>query len=494
MFYREKVNTMKKFIFISFILLWTLSAQDSETNKLIEGLLGDTPIEEDLKELCDVIGGRPTGSRANSLSIDWGLKKFQEAGVIASKEVFTMPGLWLENETSAQIGGAAEFEPRVVALTFSKGTHRTGLRGKLVDGGHGTIDDFARLGENARGNFVIIETDELVDIDGLFKEYADAVLIEDLAYEAGVKGLVYMSSRPMRLLYRHNASRSFENTLPMVVMAREDAKRCLRILRNDESLALLVKINVRKGAAYKSYNVIGEIEGSERPEEVVIIGAHLDSWGLGTGANDNGCNVAMMIDIARQMIKLDIKPKRTIRFALWNGEELGLYGSMAYTKQYESQLDNHIMAMSVDIGSGPITGFFTGGRPDVLESTNKITDPLTDLGMFTNIDIPLVGTDNFDFMMHGVGNLIANHEPANYAPNYHAESDTYDKVNLKALKLNSAIVAAVTLGYANDLNINLPRQSRQNIEKLVESTDLEQQMKSMMGIWYQWIDGKRGRK
>jgi len=493
-FYREKVNTMKKFIFISFILLWTLSAQDSETNKLIEGLLGDTPIEEDLKELCDVIGGRPTGSRANSLSIDWGLKKFQEAGVIASKEVFTMPGLWLENETSAQIGGAAEFEPRVVALTFSKGTHRTGLRGKLVDGGHGTIDDFARLGENARGNFVIIETDELVDIDGLFKEYADAVLIEDLAYEAGVKGLVYMSSRPMRLLYRHNASRSFENTLPMVVMAREDAKRCLRILRNDESLALLVKINVRKGAAYKSYNVIGEIEGSERPEEVVIIGAHLDSWGLGTGANDNGCNVAMMIDIARQMIKLDIKPKRTIRFALWNGEELGLYGSMAYTKQYESQLDNHIMAMSVDIGSGPITGFFTGGRPDVLESTNKITDPLTDLGMFTNIDIPLVGTDNFDFMMHGVGNLIANHEPANYAPNYHAESDTYDKVNLKALKLNSAIVAAVTLGYANDLNINLPRQSRQNIEKLVESTDLEQQMKSMMGIWYQWIDGKRGRK
>ena len=248
---------MKKFILISFILLWTLLAQDRETNKLIEGLLGDTPIEEDLKELCDVIGGVQR-VKANSLSIDWGLKKFQEAGVSASKEAFTMPGLWLENETSAQISGAAEFEPRVVALTFSKGTHRTGLRGKLVDGGHGTTDDFAKLGENARGNFVIIETDELVDIDGLFKEYADAVLIEDLAYEAGVKGLVYMSSRPMRLLYRHNASRSFENTLPMVVMAREDAKRCLRILRNDESLALLVKINVRKGGAYNLIMLLGK--------------------------------------------------------------------------------------------------------------------------------------------------------------------------------------------------------------------------------------------
>ena len=262
---------MRKFILISFILLWTLSAQDSETNKLIEGLLGDTPIEEDLKELCDVIGGRPTGSKANSLSIDWGLEKFQEAGVSVSKEAFTMPGLWLENESSAKISGAAEFDPRVVALTFSKGTHRTGLRGNLVDGGHGTMDDFARLGENAKGNFVLVETDELLDIDGLFKEYADAVLIEDLAYKAGVKGLVYMSSRPMRLLYRHNASRSFENSLPMVVMAREDAKRCLRILRNDESLSLLVKLNVREGGPYKSYNVIGEIKGSERPDEVIII-------------------------------------------------------------------------------------------------------------------------------------------------------------------------------------------------------------------------------
>ena len=474
--------------------MWVLSAQNSETDKLVKGLLGDTPIEEDLQELCDVIGGRPTGSRANFLSIDWGLEKFQEAGVSASKEAFTMPGLWLENESSAQISGDVEFEPRVVALTFSEGTSRRGIKAELIDGGRGTVDDFTKLGEKAKDNFVLIETDELVDLDGLFKEYADAVLIEDLAYEADVKGVVYMSSRPMRLLYRHNASRSFKNTLPMIIMAREDAKRCLRTLRNDDSLALWVKIDVRKGEPYKSYNVIGEIKGSERPEEIVIIGAHLDSWGLGTGANDNGCNVAMMIDIARQMIKLDIKPKRTIRFALWNGEELGLYGSMAYTDNNEPQLGNHIMTMSVDIGSGQITGFFTGGRPDVLEATNKVVGKITKLGPFTNIDIPLVGTDNFDFMMHGVGNLIGNHDPANYAPNYHAESDTYDKVDLKSLKINSAIVAAVTLGFANDLSLNLPRQSRKEIEELVKSTDLEQQMRSMMGIWDQWKEGKRGRQ
>jgi hypothetical protein len=97
-------------------------------------------------------------------------------------------------------------------------------------------------------------------------------------------------------------------------------------------------------------------------------------------------------------------------------------------------------------------------------------------------------------MMHGVGNLIGNHDPANYAPNYHAESDTYDKVDLKSLKVNSAIVAAVTLEFANDLSISLPRQSMEEIEELVNSTDLEQQMRSMMGIWDQWKEGKRGRQ
>ena len=180
---------MRKFTLISFTLMWVLSAQNSETDKLVKGLLGDTPIEEDLQELCDVIGGRPTGSRANFLSIDWGLEKFQEAGVSASKEAFTMPGLWLENESSAQISGDVEFEPRVVALTFSEGTSRRGIKAELIDGGRGTVDDFTKLGEKAKDNFVLIETDELVDLDGLFKEYADAVLIEDLAYGAHAAAL-----------------------------------------------------------------------------------------------------------------------------------------------------------------------------------------------------------------------------------------------------------------------------------------------------------------
>jgi len=206
-----------------------------------------------------------------------------------------------------------------------------------------------------------------------------------------------------------------------------------------------------------------------------LIGAHLDSWGLGTGANDNGCNVAMMIDIARQMQQLNIRPKRTIRFALWNGEEQGYFGSWGYTKTHQKEIDQHLMKMSVDIGSGAINGFFTNGRPEMQKITAEIM--------------------NFDFMLEGVGNLVASHDPFNYGVNYHASSDTYDKVDLDALKVNAAIVAAVALGFA-DLpaeKVTWKRQSYAEVAAFVEQFKLEFSMR-MFGVWKAWKKGERGRK
>ena len=282
----------------------------------------------------------------------------------------------------------------------------------------------------------------------------------------------------------------------MLVMAREDGKRCLRALRRNDTSQLFIQmdIKVKNRGDQTSYNVISEIRGSEKPDEVVVIGSHLDSWGMGTGANDNGCNVVMMMTIAKHFVQLGIRPKRTVRLVLWNGEEQGFYGSMAYTKQYENTMDDHVMALSVDIGSGAINGFFTGGRPDVLQATDQIVNWFKDLGPFINIDVPLVGTDNFDFMMVGVPNLVANHEEYNYALNYHAESDTYDKVDIVQLKKNTVIVAALTLEYANDLSIKLKRQTRSEIETLIVNTDLEDQMRAMMNVWDEWTTGIRGRQ
>ena len=179
------------------------------------------------------------------------------------------------------------------------------------------------------------------------------------------------------------------------------------------------------------------------------------------------------------------------RFALWNGEEQNLDGSWKYTQQHEGELDNHIVAASFDIGSGRTTGFFTGGRPGLMPLVDRYLAAVAGLGPFQQIDIPLVGTDNYDFMMQGVPNLVANQSDANYTSNYHAESDTFDKVHQQQLRLNSAIAAAVIWGFAND-NARLPRHTRAEIEALINSTDLETQMKNF-AVWDGWADESRGR-
>ena len=472
-----------------------LTAQNTaDAPNLIMALLGETPIEEDLQELCDLYGGRVTGTTANLEAVEWGLDKFKSAGVVAEKELFTIASLWIDNSTIATVSGATNFTPKVVAKCYSKSTPKNGLKLPIIDVGYGTEEDFAKLGDAVRGKFVLLETDLCLDVDGLFEEYSNAALVDARAVKAGAIGIINMASRPKKLLYRFIASGGTEHGLVNLVMAREDAKRCQRILRSGGNLDFELILEVGTDEENASYNVLAEIKGTERPDEVVIIGAHLDSWGLGTGANDNGCNVAMMIDIARQMKKNNIQPKRTIRFALWNGEEQGYFGSWGYTKTHQKELDKHIMAMSVDIGSGAINGFFTNGRPIIQKITKQIAAPVATLGAKTMLDVPIIGTDNFDFMLEGVANLVASHQPFNYGQNYHASSDTYDKVDLEALKINSAIVAAVTLGFANlpAEEVTWKRQSHAEVAALIEQFNLEFSMR-MFGVWKDWESGKRGR-
>ncbi len=368
-----------------------------------------------------------------------------------------MPGLWLERAASVTVrGDGLAFSPRVAARPFSAGTPADGLTAPLLDAGRGSEDDFTRLGDDASGAFLLIETDELTDIDGLFREYAEAAAIEALAFAAGAAGVVYMGSRPKNTLYRHNVSTGLANTRPMLIMERDGARRALRLLRRGHPLTLTAMLDVDAGLAYESYNVIGEIPGSTRPDEVVVIGAHLDSWDLGTGALDNGGNVALVIDVARQIRRLGLHPDRTHRIALWNGEEHGLHGSAGYAKRHADALDGHVMATSIDIGCGRITGFFTNGRADLLPVLDRALAPVAGLGPFTHINWPVVGTDNFDFMLHGVANLVANHEPAAYGPNYDARTDEFHTCDPQQLRLNMAIIAALTYGFAQD-DAPLPR-------------------------------------
>ena len=166
-------------------------------------------------------------------------------------------------------------------------------------------------------------------------------------------------------------------------------------------------------------------------------------------------------------------------------------GSQGYTRSHAAELDRHVVTVTYDIGCGRVNGFFTGGRAEVAAATTRLLAPVAGLGPFTQVDIPIVGTDNFEFMIEGVANLVANQEPASYGPNYHARSDTFDKCDTRELKLNSASAAALVYGFARDQQ-SFARQTRAQVEELMRTTDLPDQMRTF-NVWADWEQGRRGR-
>ncbi len=469
-----------------------LTAQ-TDGEKLLGNLLGKTPILEDLHILCDQMGGRVTGTEPNEQSVEWGLKQFEEAGIKAWKEPFEMPRKWAEKSAQASITGASNWHPKIACRAFSTGTPEGGLKADLVFGGMGMEADFEKIREEVEGNFVLIETIVMSNLTELFLEYINAIEIESNAKKYGAAGVVYMSSREKKLLYRHLTSYGIENDMPMIVMARDDATRCKRLLERGKKLTLNLDLDLVDEGAYNSYNVVAEIPGGTLKDEIVLIGAHLDSWGLGTGANDNGCNVTMMIDIARQIKALGLQPKRSIRFVLWNGEEQGMLGSWAYTQQHKEELDQIKMKITVDIGSGKIDGFFVNGRKELGPILKRWLAPIDSLGPFMNIPDPIIGTDNYDFLAQGVPNLVGKHDVYNYCSDYHSESDTYDKVNVQNLKENTAVTGWLTWQIANDVDFQPTRHTREDVNKIIEKFKLERGMRALR-LWDTWIDGSRGVK
>jgi len=489
---------MRKLLLAVYVSIYFLSTNALAINKEMESLISNlkstSPIISDLKQLTDEIGSRMTGSPANIKSIEWALAKFKQAGINAHKESFVMPRAWSELGNNVKVfNDNISFTPNVVTMPFTSKTPINGLSAQLIDLQKGNKTAFNN-NKNIKGNWLLVETALLTDesgVHGLFQEYLDAVDIEDNAFKQGAAGIVYMSSRPKNLLYRHLPSRGANNRLPIIVMERESALKAQRLLAKGHQLSLTAQLNISDESSYTADNVIGEITGSSHPDEIVLISAHIDSFDLGTGALDNGANVSLIIDVARQIKKLNIKPKRTIRFALFNGEEQGIYGSLGYTLRHIDELDKHVMTTTIDLGTGKINGFYTNGREEITAALNAMLEPVKDLGPFTHINEAVVGTDNYDFMMQGVANLVADQGNANYASNYHAQSDTFDKVDQKQLKLNAAIIGALTLGYANIDEVTWQRQSSAQVVQMVNKFDIETSMKTF-GLYKSWHDNSRG--
>jgi Zn-dependent M28 family amino/carboxypeptidase len=275
----------------------------------------------------------------------------------------------------------------------------------------------------------------------------------------------------------------------MVIVAREDGERIARLLAEKNLVWADLSIPNLIGGPIKASNVIAELRGSDKPDEFVIVGAHLDSWELGTGALDNGCNAAMVVDALRAIKASQVLPRRTIRFILFSGEEEGVMGSRAYAVHHRPELEKAAGVIIYDSGTGKATGFSVGGRTDLAYATKQLIAPLAQFGLkdvATNMEW---GTDHFDFMLEGVPTFVADQEEENY----HAVSDTYDKVDFEQLKKHVAESALLALELANlDQKIG-PRLTHDQIEQTMRESNSVDMFKAF-GIWDDWQSGKRGRQ
>ncbi len=329
----------------------------------------------------------------------------------------------------------------------------------------------------------------------LFSEYLRPPAIITRAVKEGAAAILWTGARERLLLYRHTNTLDGEiDKIPQAVVAREDALKLARLVaaapgRVRVKLAMPNEI----GGPIEQENVVGEIRGYEKPDEVVILGAHLDSWELGTGALDNGCNAALVIEAARAVKATGLVPKRTIRFILFSGEEQGAIGSFAYVKSHSAELDKIRGVIIFDSGSGRVSGYSLGGRRDTESGLRQILKPIEAWGATQHTSDASFGTDNFDFLLEGVPTFVANQEIANYLANYHAASDTLDKVNQRELKLNTVIAALTAWGIADRTEPLGKRLSRAELDTLVRETGLDEQLKTL-GYWHQWQSGARGRK
>jgi Zn-dependent M28 family amino/carboxypeptidase len=494
------------FILSTFCLATTPPAETDDAARIIHAALQPSSLESNLRHLTDEVGGRVPGTPAMQRAVDWGVQMFKAAGADSvHTEEFTIQHSWAEGATEMTVSSTGtaldpkltqiprvEFRVHCVSIAWAPALAAV-KHVPMIDVGKGSPADFAKAGDIS-GKIVLVHSTVLKTWDDLFAEYSNAPPVIAAAVKGKARGVAFIATREHDILYRHtNTVQGEIDLIPQVLVAREDGERIGRLLVSGHPVWADLSIPSELGGPIKTTNVIAEIKGSEKPQEFVILGAHLDSWELGTGALDNGCNAALVVDALRAVKASGLKPRRSIRFILFSGEEEGLLGSRAYATAHRSELDNAAGVIIYDAGTGKTTGFADGGRKDVLDTAKRLIAPLQQFGV-TELKTDMEwGTDHFDFMLEGVPTFVADQQEANYLENYHAVSDTYDKVDFVQLKKHVAEAAEFSFAMANLPQKIGPRFTRAQIEQSIHETHSDEMLKSA-GLWDAWQSGRLGRQ
>src|ERR1700723_96933 len=402
---------------------------------------------EFLTELSDDIGARVTGSPSAAQAVDWGVAKMKEIGLEnVHAETWKLSHGWTRGSAEAELISPIRRRLMVDALGWVGSTAPGGVEADVVAvNAYQLSDELKNNSASWRGKILLViqKGEAPKDRMAAFAKFGDFL---KAAHAAGAVAVIggQGGRKATGMHLTHTGALGFDTyyDIPVVSMAAEDQDQLERYF--ERGILPRVKINVQNrvtdGPA-DSANVVGEIRGTQNPEQIVVVGGHLDSWDLASGSTDNGAGATVTLGAADAIIKSGFKPKRTIRFVLFTGEEEGLLGSLAYAKTHQTEIVNHVAAVVLDSGQGPVVGFQMGGHDDLIPAVQKFASSLQAFGKLDVDNEVEFGTDTGPFTLAGLPGINLNQDSPDYKYTQHSPVDTLDKVQPDILDRNATVMA-----------------------------------------------------
>jgi hypothetical protein len=438
-------------------------------------------VADDLRHLTDVIGPRLTGSESSARAAAWGAARFRALGADSVwTEPWTLARAWTRGPVAVRLVAPHVRALEGASVGWSPGTDGPVAGDVLFVDARSEGELGERFGARLRGAWVMLRAPlPMPPADGAPLTAADSAALvarrrevlapsrsdEERAFVAarprllaamGAAGILHSGDKEGGLLTMYG-SPLVDAPLPQLVLPHESFAMLHRLLAAGERPRLEARIdNAFSAGPVAERNVLAELRGRERPDEVVLVAAHLDSWDLGTGASDDGAGVVAVLEAARILKESGARPRRTIRFALFGGEEQGLLGSRAYAASHRAELGRWQGVVVLDNGTGRITGMTVQGRDDLVPLWRALFEPIGALGPFAVKAGRKGGTDHLAFTPFGVPGFNYDQLPRGYDRTYHSGIDTFDHAFPGDLAQAAAVMAATAYQLADAPRL-LPR-------------------------------------
>ncbi|MGB8131968.1 MAG: M20/M25/M40 family metallo-hydrolase [Candidatus Angelobacter sp.] len=441
-----------------------------------------------LQELIDGIGPRLTGSPEAAKAGSWALERMRRIGLSnVHAEEWTLDRGWQRGFARARLLRPSGLELNISSYGWAGSTPSGGVEAEVVPVDNDNIPE--EIQKNAKGwrdKVLLLEPGKA---EHPIRDYSELTLLVTAATAAHAVAIIARDQRPGVMLTHTKpvalppSIASVVDDIPVVDIAAEHQAVLERALKAGRSPRIHIEVSnhVSQGPV-KAANIIGEIPGSEQRSQIVVVAAHLDSWDLGSGAIDDGFGVAAVLDAARLILALELKPLRTIRFILFTGEEQGLLGSRAYLASHQAELPNHVCALVMDWGQGPITAIHLAGRQELVPSFQRFVSSMTDWSTVKVDKDYLHFTDAFSFTVAGIPGIALGQDSPNLTLQGHSAADTLDKIDPTVLAKNAGFLALIAASAATDperLGVRWPPDKTAQV--LID--DKERIMLQLAGQW-----------